>query len=167
MRTSAAKDGAPGQVLTAQKIVIKHDHSGVIPIRINVMAEPDDSSSLIRSLLPYTSAAVIVATLYAGWTIWSRHQSIVDAVQAQKQQEAQRDQVVVHELGDAIDFRFFQLDQRRPDRCVWQPPDGHLRLFHAIVHIRRRRSIERVRRGKHEVVQTLGFMEIPGLHCLE
>jgi hypothetical protein len=87
-------------VLTAQKIVIKHDHSGVIPIRINVMAEPDVSSSLIRSLLPYTSAAVIVATLYAGWTIWSRHQSTMDAVQAQKQQEAQRDEAVVHELGD-------------------------------------------------------------------
>ena len=54
----------------------------------------------LRNLLPYTTAAVVVATLYAGWTLWSRHQSTAQAEQAQKQQEAQRDETIVHQLGD-------------------------------------------------------------------
>jgi hypothetical protein len=58
-----------------------------------------DSSRFLRTLLPYTSAALIVAALYAGWILWSRHQATVEAVQAQKAQEAQRDETVVRELG--------------------------------------------------------------------
>jgi hypothetical protein len=64
------------------------------------MADPAASSRFLRTLLPYTSAALIVAALYAGWTVWSRHQSSVAAEQEQKQREAQRDEAVVHELGD-------------------------------------------------------------------
>jgi hypothetical protein len=63
------------------------------------MAEPLNASRFFRTLLPYTSAAMLTAALYAGWTLWSRHRATAEAEQAQKQQEAQRDEAVVRELG--------------------------------------------------------------------
>ena len=64
------------------------------------MAEPADSSSFLRKLLPYTTAALVAVALYTGWTLWSRHQANQDAIQAQKEKEAQQDEAVLHQLGD-------------------------------------------------------------------
>src|ERR1035438_8015623 len=64
------------------------------------MAEQVDSTSFLRKLLPYTTAALIAVALLTGWTLWSRRQANEDAVQAQKQKEAQQDEAVVHALGD-------------------------------------------------------------------
>ena len=65
------------------------------------MAEPADSSSFLRKLLPYTTAALVaVALVHRAATLWSRHQANQDAIQAQKEKEAQQDEAVLHQLGD-------------------------------------------------------------------
>jgi hypothetical protein len=71
------------------------------------MAEPAQNTGVIRKLLPYTTAAMIAVALYTGWTFWARYQSNQSAVQAEKQQEAQRDRTVVNELGESLKILSF------------------------------------------------------------
>lgn len=58
------------------------------------------AQKFFRTLLPYSSAALIVAALYAGWTLWSRHDANAQAEQAQKEAEARQAEAVIHQLGD-------------------------------------------------------------------
>ena len=53
----------------------------------------------LRSLLPYVTVVLIIAAIYAGWTIFSRSQENRRAEQAAKQAEADADRRVVNALG--------------------------------------------------------------------
>ncbi len=54
----------------------------------------------IRTLLPYTSIAVLLAMLYAGWTLWSRHSANARAVEQQRAEEAHRDADITRIYGN-------------------------------------------------------------------
>jgi hypothetical protein len=53
----------------------------------------------LRTLLPYMSALLAIAAIYAGWTIFSRWNEPREADRAAKQAEAQADKTVVDRLG--------------------------------------------------------------------
>lgn len=53
----------------------------------------------LRGLLPYLSVVLIIAAIYAGWTVFSRSQQNRRAEQAAKQAEVDADRRVVNALG--------------------------------------------------------------------
>ena len=53
----------------------------------------------LRKLLPYMSILVVVALLYAGWTIWSRHRVVQHAEEEAQSAEAKRDADITRRLG--------------------------------------------------------------------
>jgi hypothetical protein len=54
---------------------------------------------LIRRLLPYTTASVVLAMLWTGWTLYSRHQSAREAELETQQKQAQADQKLIAAFG--------------------------------------------------------------------
>ena len=56
-------------------------------------------SELLRKLLPYTSALVGVALLYAGYTFYSRHADNAAAAAAIEQKKADENKAVVDRMG--------------------------------------------------------------------
>jgi hypothetical protein len=60
---------------------------------------PDDPVQFIRKLLPFTSAAVIIAALYLGWVFYSRWEAGREAEQAQKDARVQEAQKVLEAYG--------------------------------------------------------------------
>ena len=53
----------------------------------------------LRGLLPYLTVVLIIAAIYAGWTVFSRSQQNRRAEQAAKQAELEADRRVVDTLG--------------------------------------------------------------------
>ncbi len=51
------------------------------------MAPTHEPHPILRKLLPYTTAAVIIAALYVGWTFFSRWQESRDLKQKQQEQQ--------------------------------------------------------------------------------
>ncbi|HEU5402385.1 MAG TPA: hypothetical protein VFU86_13560, partial [Terriglobales bacterium] len=58
-----------------------------------------DSIAVIRKLLPFTSAAVVIAALYLGWVFYSRWEAAREAEIAQKQARVQDAQKVLDAYG--------------------------------------------------------------------
>jgi hypothetical protein len=54
---------------------------------------------LIRRLLPYTTAAVVLAILWTGWTLYSRHESAREAELETQQKQAEANQKLVAAFG--------------------------------------------------------------------
>jgi hypothetical protein len=53
--------------------------------------EPQEARSPLRAILPYTTAAVIIAALYVAWIFWSRYQAAQQAAADVQQRQAQVD----------------------------------------------------------------------------
>lgn len=53
----------------------------------------------MRTLLPYMTAVLAIAAIYAGWTIFSRWDANRESERAAKQAEAQADKRIVERLG--------------------------------------------------------------------
>ncbi len=53
----------------------------------------------LRKLLPYLSVLVVIALIYAGWTLWSRHRDVQQAEQEAQSAEAKRDAEITRKLG--------------------------------------------------------------------
>jgi hypothetical protein len=62
--------------------------------------------SILRSILPYTTAAVVIAALYVAWTFWSRHESTQQAIQAAEQQKAQHQKDVYDQISQHGELTF-------------------------------------------------------------
>ena len=60
----------------------------------------------VRTLLPYTTIALVIAMIYAGWTLYSRHESTRRMMEqnAAKRKEAQQDQY--HTIFGSGEIRF-------------------------------------------------------------
>jgi hypothetical protein len=77
---------------------------------------PDDSQrqpkTIFHKLLPYTTVAMLLAMLYAGWTFYSRHQDSVKMQQEiDEKQQAARKKVVDQVFGSGeILFSNFSID---------------------------------------------------------
>lgn len=56
--------------------------------RQRVAVSEDQQTGIIRKLLPFTSAAVVIALLYVGYVFYSRHQAEKDAEQKLTDQQA-------------------------------------------------------------------------------
>jgi hypothetical protein len=56
-------------------------------------------AATIRMLLPWTSALLVLALLWTGWTFFSRHRQIVEAQQEAAEREAKADQATLNLLG--------------------------------------------------------------------
>jgi hypothetical protein len=54
---------------------------------------------LIRRLLPYTAALLVLAGLWTGWTLYSRRQSAAEAERQSKQKQAEADRKLVEAFG--------------------------------------------------------------------
>jgi hypothetical protein len=54
---------------------------------------------LLRRLLPFTTVLTVLAALYAGWTLYSRHQSLADDERDSQQKQADADQEIVARFG--------------------------------------------------------------------
>lgn len=54
---------------------------------------------MIRRLLPFTTILTVLAALYAGWTLYSRHQSAREAELETQQKLAEADQKLVAAFG--------------------------------------------------------------------
>lgn len=64
------------------------------------MSEPHEPYSLIRKLLPFTTAAIIVAALYVGWIFFSRWQETRSAEAQAKQQEVEAARKTIEAYGN-------------------------------------------------------------------
>lgn len=71
---------------------------------------PDPGSpeprSALRSILPYTTVAVLIAALYVAWTFWSRHEAAVAAAEAAQQQKAQAEKDVYDQISQHGELTF-------------------------------------------------------------
>jgi hypothetical protein len=56
-------------------------------------------SGALRRLLPYTTVAMLIAMLYAGWTIWSRHAENEKLVRDANEAAVKRDAQVLKIYG--------------------------------------------------------------------
>ena len=54
---------------------------------------------MLRRLLPYTTVLTILAALYAGWTLYSRHQSAAEAERQSQQKQADAERKIVAAFG--------------------------------------------------------------------
>lgn len=54
---------------------------------------------MLRRLLPFTTVLTILAALYAGWALYSRHQSVADAERQSQQKQIEADQKTVAAFG--------------------------------------------------------------------
>jgi hypothetical protein len=54
---------------------------------------------LLRRLLPFTTVLTVLAALYAGWALYSRHQSLADDERESQQKQADADQEIVARFG--------------------------------------------------------------------
>jgi hypothetical protein len=63
------------------------------------MTHQHDEHSVIRKLLPYTTAAIIIALLYVGWIFFSRWQLDREARQRAEEQKREEAQKVVDAFG--------------------------------------------------------------------
>jgi hypothetical protein len=54
---------------------------------------------LLRRLLPFTTLLTVLAALYAGWALYSRHQSLADDERESQQKQADADQEIVARFG--------------------------------------------------------------------
>lgn len=59
----------------------------------------EDFVSIIRKLLPFTTAAVVITALYVGWIFYSRWDAQRDAERAQQQARVQDAQKVLEAYG--------------------------------------------------------------------
>jgi hypothetical protein len=70
---------------------------------------------LIRRVLPYTTAAVVVAALYSGWIMYSRYSAASEAVQRVEQQNRRREiengRQIESYLGDELKILSFAADK--------------------------------------------------------
>ena len=73
---------------------------------------PPPPKSIFHKLLPFTTVAMFIAMLYAGWTLYSRHQDTVKMQQdADEKQQAARKRVVDTVFGSGeILFSTFAVD---------------------------------------------------------
>lgn len=69
-------------------------------------SSPSESKSPLRTVLPYTTVAVIIAALYVGWTFWSRYQSAKQATEAVEQQKAQAQKEVYDQISQHGELTF-------------------------------------------------------------
>jgi archaellum component FlaF (FlaF/FlaG flagellin family) len=63
----------------------------------------------LRSILPYTTVAMIIAALYVAWTFYSRHQSAQQAVQdaEQKKHDAEKKSYALVNPSSEVSFTTF------------------------------------------------------------
>ena len=54
---------------------------------------------MLRRLLPFTTVLTVLAALYAGWALYSRHQSLADDERESQQKRADADQEIVARFG--------------------------------------------------------------------
>jgi hypothetical protein len=54
---------------------------------------------LIRRLLPYTTVLLVLAFLWTGWTLYSRHESAQEAERQAQQKQAEADRKLVEAFG--------------------------------------------------------------------
>lgn len=54
---------------------------------------------MLRRLLPFTTVLTVLAALYAGWALYSRHQSLADDERESQQKQADADQEIVARFG--------------------------------------------------------------------
>ena len=74
-------------------------------------ADPQKTSAL-QKMVPFTAVGVVIAAIYAGWTLYSRHESNVEAqrnIEA-KQEEARQHQASLIFGGGEIRFLNFSTD---------------------------------------------------------
>lgn len=64
------------------------------------MAESQEQHPLLRKLLPFTSAAVIIALVYVGWTFFSRWQEVRELKEKAAQQQAADARKTVEAYGN-------------------------------------------------------------------
>ncbi len=64
------------------------------------MSDPHDAHPIIRKLLPFTSAALVVAILYVGWIFFSRWQEARDLRAKVAQQQADDARKTVEAYGN-------------------------------------------------------------------
>lgn len=62
--------------------------------------------SRLRSILPYTSIAVVIAALYVAWVFYSRYESGKQAAQALAAKQEQQRKQVVDEVYGSGEIRF-------------------------------------------------------------
>jgi hypothetical protein len=55
-------------------------------------SRPPATGKGLRAILPYTTVLTIVVALYAGWTVWSRHESAVEATRQAQEKAAAAEQ---------------------------------------------------------------------------
>jgi hypothetical protein len=60
----------------------------------------DDMLRMIQGLLPFTSIALVLALVYAGWTLMSRRQATRSSERAAAMKRAKADQQIVKMYGD-------------------------------------------------------------------
>jgi hypothetical protein len=65
-----------------------------------------ESKSILRSILPYTMAAVIIAALYVAWTFWSRYQDAKQAAEAAEERKAQAQKEVYDQISQHGELTF-------------------------------------------------------------
>jgi hypothetical protein len=55
--------------------------------------------SIVRKMVPVTSALVVLAVLYVGWVFYTRHRDVREAEERAKAKEAENAQFVVDKYG--------------------------------------------------------------------
>ena len=56
-------------------------------------------TSAVRALLPWTTAALVLALLWTGWVFLSRHEQARDVAREAEQRQAQSDRELLNRLG--------------------------------------------------------------------
>jgi len=64
------------------------------------------TESRLRSLLPYTTVALVIAILYVAWTFYSRHESNLKAQEAAAAKERESRQRVVDMIYGSGEIKF-------------------------------------------------------------
>ncbi len=64
-----------------------------------VADRPVTAIRIIRTLLPYTSIALVAAVIYASWTLWSRRQENLRIRKRAQTEESRRDAEVLKRYG--------------------------------------------------------------------
>jgi hypothetical protein len=63
------------------------------------MGDPDEPYPVLRRILPFSTAAVVIAALYVGWTFYSRWSGEREAERAAHEREAESAQQTLDLLG--------------------------------------------------------------------
>jgi hypothetical protein len=71
-------------------------------------SEPEfpKARSPLRAILPYTTAAVVIAALYAAWIFWSRYQSAQQALADAQQRQAQAKKDIYDQISQHGELTF-------------------------------------------------------------